>query len=74
MINKTQKDATLTYYSGYTEEQLQPCVNQLTHLLQTITPECHIYQKYSSTHFLRASVFVARTIEEWNTPSEEQSE
>jgi len=55
----------LEFYSGYDERALEPCVNEMLSFLQTNERYKTVYKKYSSTKFLRASLFVEQKIAAW---------
>jgi len=65
MLKKGEWDKTLEFYSGYFELQLEPCVNEMLAFLQRNTKYRTVYKKYSSSRFLRASLFVEQKITAW---------
>lgn len=63
VLNKGAWDNTMQFYSNYTEAELQPCIDHLTDFVQDIPTEFRaIYRKYSSSKFLRASLFVEQEV------------
>ncbi|KAI7816335.1 cyclin-like protein [Gamsiella multidivaricata] len=49
----------LVHYSGYTEEELMPCMERMVHYLQRpLKSQTFIFRKYSTKRFLKASIFV----------------
>jgi len=65
MLKKGDWDKSLEFYSGYDERALEPCVNEMLSFLQTNERYKTVYKKYSSTKFLRASLFVEQKIAAW---------
>jgi len=65
MLKKGEWDKTLQFYSGYSELQLEPCVNDMLSFLQKNVKYRAVYKKYSSSKFLRASLFVEQKINAW---------
>ncbi|TPX37243.1 hypothetical protein SmJEL517_g01106 [Synchytrium microbalum] len=63
MLGRDEWDANLVHYSGYTVEQLDPCVTLMLDFLGTPTAHDAVYRKYSGKKFMRASVFVRQWIE-----------
>ena len=56
-------DATMTYYSCYTEAQLAPCVDDLATFLHGNTRYRAIFRKFAGKPFLRASQFVEQHLQ-----------
>ncbi|KAK3805009.1 MAG: cyclin-like protein [Benniella sp.] len=58
MIGRYEWHENLVYYSGYTEDELMPCMERMVHFLQR-PPKANsfIFRKYATRRFLKASVF-----------------
>ena len=56
-------DVTMEYYSGYTEAQLAPCVDEFAAFLHGNTRYRAVYRKFAGKPFLRASQFVEQHLQ-----------
>ncbi|EHK16420.1 uncharacterized protein TRIVIDRAFT_183741 [Trichoderma virens Gv29-8] len=56
MLDRGEWDATIAYYAGYTEEEVEPVVNLMVDYLAR--PPIHeaFFKKYASKKFLKASI------------------
>ncbi|KAG0045733.1 G2/mitotic-specific cyclin [Gryganskiella cystojenkinii] len=62
MIGRSEWDAELEFYSGYTMDELMPWMERIVVAVRRSRSESFIYQKYSSRLFMRAAVFVREWI------------
>ncbi|KAJ3234097.1 G2/mitotic-specific cyclin [Chytriomyces hyalinus] len=63
MLEQGEWDSNLAFYSGYSEEEIQPvCIMMLEYLNKPCKHEA-FFKKYASKKFMKASVFV----KEWMT-------
>lgn len=63
VLRKGEWDNTMQFYSNFTAEQLQPCVSHMTQFLTANSPDFRsVYKKYSSSKFLRASLYVEQEL------------
>ncbi|KAJ1877891.1 G2/mitotic-specific cyclin [Coemansia sp. RSA 486] len=57
MLESGPWDSNLSHYSGYSEDELKPCMSLMAdHILHTLTDE-FVFKKYQSRRFLKASLF-----------------
>ncbi|KAK7432571.1 G2/mitotic-specific cyclin [Neonectria magnoliae] len=59
MLDRGEWDATLTYYAGFTEEEVEPVVKLMVDYLARPVVHEAFFKKYASKKFLKAS-FLAR--------------
>ncbi|KAJ3103812.1 G2/mitotic-specific cyclin [Phlyctochytrium planicorne] len=57
MLRRGPWDKNLVHYSGYTEEELIPCVELMLDYLERPVKYEALHKKYSSKKFMRASVY-----------------
>jgi len=57
----------MQYYSGYSEQELQPVINDFVAFFNTNDRYKSIYRKYSTAQFYRASQFVEQYLRQHNT-------
>lgn len=57
-------NATMQYYSSYTEEEILPCAQEMVQFLNTNSKYKSIYKKYNSSQFYRASLYVEQHLRE----------
>ncbi|KAJ1960910.1 G2/mitotic-specific cyclin [Dipsacomyces acuminosporus] len=57
MLKAGPWDANLRHYSGYTEEELQPCMRLILDHMQHMNEEDFLFKKYQHRRFLKASLF-----------------
>ncbi|KAG0196480.1 G2/mitotic-specific cyclin [Mortierella sp. GBA30] len=59
MMGHFDWDNNLIHYSGYTLEELMPCMERMIHYLQKpVKVETFIFRKYATKRFMKASIFV----------------
>jgi len=56
----------MQYYSGYSEQELEPCVNDFVAFLNSNERYRAIYRKYNSSQFYRASQYVEQHLRSHN--------
>ncbi|KAI9673806.1 MAG: G2/mitotic-specific cyclin [Trizodia sp. TS-e1964] len=57
ILERGKWDATITHYSGYSEEEIQPVVKLMVNYLSSpIIPHQAFFDKYASKKFLKASI------------------
>ncbi|KAJ1934915.1 G2/mitotic-specific cyclin, partial [Linderina pennispora] len=70
MLRSGKWDANLRHYSGFTEEELQPCIDIMVSALLHAKESEFVFKKYTHRRFLRASLFcqdwVARHSDEFD--------
>lgn len=63
MMGQTDWDANLTHYSGYTHDELVPCMQRMIfYLRKPVKVETFIFRKYATKRFMKASIFVREWI------------
>ncbi|KAL1921169.1 uncharacterized protein VTP21DRAFT_10885 [Calcarisporiella thermophila] len=60
MLNKGDWTRAHQYYSGYTEEEIQPVVRLTVELLRHPKKHAAIFEKYADKRFMKASIFVSQ--------------
>ncbi|KAI8598168.1 G2/mitotic-specific cyclin cdc13 [Dissophora ornata] len=66
MMGRDKWHTALVVYSGYTEEDLMPCMERMVfYIQQPKKVNTFIYTKYASKRFLKASVFVQECVRNW---------
>ena len=57
----------MEFYSGYSETELKPCISHMIQFVQESNEDFRaVYKKYSSSKFLRASLFVEQEVRKHN--------
>lgn len=56
MLDRGEWDATLSYYAGYTEDEIEPVVHIMVDYLSRPVVHEAFYKKYASKKFLKASI------------------
>ncbi|CAO3569140.1 unnamed protein product [Mortierella alpina] len=63
MMGQSEWDANLTHYSGYSFDDLIPCMQRMVfYLRKPVKVESFIFRKYSTKRFMKASIFVREWI------------
>ncbi|KAJ2787877.1 G2/mitotic-specific cyclin, partial [Coemansia interrupta] len=60
MLNAGPWDGNLRHYSGYTEAELQPCINIVLDHMRKCPDDEALYQKYRARRYFRCSSFCKR--------------
>ncbi|RKO87262.1 hypothetical protein BDK51DRAFT_15661, partial [Blyttiomyces helicus] len=61
-------DATLVYYSGYSDQELAPCANMLVEYLKKPLKYDSLYKKYTTKKFMKVSPWVKVWISKTQMP------